>query len=698
MSLPYKHKYQQYPQYLGQQTESQGLEPNTNVRLIQPASFQPIQSQILSIIPNHGGFGGIVYPINDLDANQTQYQGNHRSNTSTGNVFDTEGSVPFLPTVGGSIDQNMQFLYQNHVGHNSYPNILDYSSFGGNPIIMAQQSSQQYPYDLVQSSQLFQKLPIQLTKSYDSFDLSKSPNLKFPPQYQQVNSEDSEIPSSKVKMESPVFSSTFNESPETNASKTTSKGHFKPTQTKRNARPRINKLNRSEPLLLRINTKKPRLSNTANLMAELSTDVLFRHFQDTLKIEKPDGSQKASFYLRMKNELERQLFDLFVNHLSKSIDIFFPQEVFRKIIPELALNDETNMIVCSIFCLSSLMLQRINPDKFDLSITVRYYHQTITSIRHYLSIPEIEEKDNGIMARCLLSTILLCIYELFFVAIDSTYIKGASSILSSILMKNSGNKSLLKDSPFYQTCFWPMLLCDLIFSLKYNSPSMYSIESFWKPLDPEYFELYGDFSTYGSSKTENDAELVKLTTTKVNTTWWIHKSMIDFSSITKFKNDINVLTKEDFESNKPYLEWLDLKKNLDTFEKQMPLTIKPTIYKSCSPHRLFPIIYFKDEATAIIGLNYKLAKIMLYEALIQKTNLSDPLAHAEYLKYPKHYAVKLAKDIIGIIKTYDANLSVWTVNAHALRYVAHYVQHEPEASKGLEELVERLMEICHLCL
>ena len=107
MSLPYKHKYQQYPQYLGQQTESQGLEPNTNVRLIQPASFQPIQSQILSIIPNHGGFGGIVYPINDLDANQTQYQGNHRSNTSTGNVFDTEGSVPFLPIVGGSIDQNM---------------------------------------------------------------------------------------------------------------------------------------------------------------------------------------------------------------------------------------------------------------------------------------------------------------------------------------------------------------------------------------------------------------------------------------------------------------------------------------------------------------------------------------------------------------------------------------------------------------
>lgn len=688
MSLPYKHKHQQYPKYVNQQAESQGIEPNTHIRLIQTPYFEPIQSQIPSILPNSSVFGETVYPLSDLSTNQTQYQGNHRSYASTGNIFNTEANNSTLPTLGGSIDQNMQFLYQNHPGHSSYPNVLDYASFVGHPALMPQQSAQLYPYNLDQPSELFQKLPVQATRSYDSFDF-KSPNLRFPPQYPQIKLEDTEPP---------TFSATLNKTTELNANRATSKSHFKPTQTKRNARPRINKLNKSDPLLLKINVKKPKISHSMNMMAELSTDELFKHFQDTLKIEKPDGSQRASFYLRMQNELERQLFDLFVNHLSKSIDIFFPQEVFRKIIPELAVYDETNMIVCSIFCLSSLMLQRMNPDKFDLSITIRYYHQTITSIRHYLSIPGIEEKDTGIMPRCLLSTILLCIYELFFVAIDSTYIKGASSILSSILMKNSDKKSLLKDSPFYQTCFWPMLLCDLIFSLKYNSPSMYSIETFWKPLDPEYFDLYGDFSSYGSSKTENDADLVKLTSTRINTTWWIHKSIIDFSSITKFKNEITVLTKEDFESNRPYLEWLELKKNLDTFEKQMPLTIKPTIYKSCSPDRLFPIIYFKDEATAIIGLNYKLAKIMLYEALIQKTSLSEPLPKAEFLKYPKQYPVKLAKDIIGIIKTYDANLSVWTVNAHALRSVAHYLQDDLEASRGLEELVERLMAICHLCI
>lgn len=688
MSVPDRHfnlLYQQHP--------SQSMDPQAAQQvpyLQQTLPLQPshhAQPVIPPILRNPNGPGDGAYMTVD-DGNQHIYN-LQRNNFNGGGSIAPEGQSGLYHTgFPFSVEQNTQIPFPNHQTQNAYPNIPAYQYFVGNPNFANQSYQPQHNYSSGHQTLQFERHPPLLGRAAGRTGVdfaAKTLDSKQGPDYQQKKEFVGAGPLN-VTQDSTLSLTTQKVS---NDGKTI-KSNFRPTQTKKNARPRINKLNKNEQLYQKYNSKKSKFASPSNRMAELSTDDLFKHFLDILKILKTDGSQKASYYLKMKTPLESQLFDLFVNHLADSIDIFLPYTAFRKVIPELALYDDTNMIVYSIYCVSSLMLQQVNPDKFDLSLTIRYYHQAIKAIRYYLSIPGIEDNDKGIIAGCLLSTILLCIYELFFVAIDSTYIKGASSILTSILMKKQRNKSLLKDSPFYQTCFWSMILCDLFLSMKSNSPNMYSIENFWKPLDPEYFELYNEYPPCPSPKDDND-DIHNLTTVKVDSIWWIHKAIMTFSSIFEFKNEIDVLTKEDFESNRRYFEWLELKNNLDNFEKQMPSTIKPTIYKTCSADRLFPIIYFKDEHTAIVGLNYKLARLALYECLLQKTNLKDALVREELSKYSRTYPAKLTKDIIGIMKTYDANITMWTINIHTIRHIAHYLHDDPEAFKGLEELIENLM-------
>lgn len=473
---------------------------------------------------------------------------------------------------------------------------------------------------------------------------------------------------------------------------------FKPTKPKKNSRPRINK----------INDLPKRLKRGKDPQSEYSLEFLCSHFEDVLKIEKPKDS--GLFQLKLKTELECQLFDLFVHLLSNSIDIFLPQNVFKKIVPELALYDETNMITEAIFCLSSLMLQRIYPDKLEPSIPIKYYHRCIKSIRNYLSIPGVESND-GILSRCLLSTILLCIYEMFFVAIDATYVKGASSLLVSIIIK-SEKKNLLKNSPFHEICFLGMFMCDLILSLKFNSPTMFSIENFWRPLDPEYFGSYdsNDFESNNEDEDnlavsdEDDFESPEIKNisfslvSKLSTLWWLHKTFINFSYINDYNNEVDVITKYDFETNKPFQKYLQLKKLIDDYETSFPASLNPIIYKPIDGDRLFPIIFFKDEITAIIGLNFKLSKVALYEALIAKNNTQNPLVIKELNMYPLNYAKKICKDIIGIIKTYDGNVNIWSTNIHTIRQVAKYIYDEPAEFEEFSQLVKKILTMCHLNL
>lgn len=487
--------------------------------------------------------------------------------------------------------------------------------------------------------------------------------------------------------------------------------NYKPIQTKKNSRPRINKLNK--PSAVASKRPKAALARNNSVFREMSLDQMYHHFAAVLKISRPPSFDIANsgplYWLKVLDPLEFQLLGYFVHSLSKSIDVFVSQDIFLKIVPEIALCDDTNMILNSIFCLSSLMLQRRSPHLVDTSIPIKYYHQSIRSIGYYLSTPGIEEDENGTISRCLLSTILLCIYELLFEAIDSTYVKGATGILSSILYKNRGGQSLLKESPLHETCFWAIIICDLVHSLKYDLSSMYSSEKFWKALDPEYFKQYDrpshidhdgieeeeDISTKADEE-KNDQYGSDMMLSHESTMWWFHKSVLFYSTINELNNQVEVISKQDYEQNRPFHDYLELKNKLDEFESFMPLVLKPTIYKPSSKDRIFPIVFFRDEKAAIIALNIKLSKIALYEALLRKTNPNDVLCQQEVAKYPPNYQVKLAEDVIGIMRTYDSSLVIWPVSMHAVRQTVKYFSSDAAALKELENLIHRMVLVCHL--
>lgn len=472
------------------------------------------------------------------------------------------------------------------------------------------------------------------------------------------------------------------------------KVNFKPMHTKKNSRPKINKIP-SDPYSSKIGLKR-KLHEV--VLGEYSLDTLYASFQEVLNIDTSRANIAEAHLYVLQDPLEQRLFDLYVNNLSLGMDVWLPQERFQKIVAELALYDDTRMILNSIFCLSSLILLRMEQGAIDPSFPLKYYQRSVKSIRYHLSLPEVENHENGMLARCLLSTILLCIYELFFVAVDSTYVKGAGSILISILSKRDKSETGLLKHPFYETCFWGTFVCDLVLSLKFDLTSTYSLERVWRPLDPEFFDEFDEYPSYqedGAAKSDMDVASSPLMA-KQTTFWWQNKVMMLFSSINEFSNMSHVLTREDFENNKQFYQWQQLNRKVEEFERNLPSSLKPIVHKPATADRVFPLIYFKDEQTAIVGLNFKLAKISLHDTLCLKLKTHNrSLVEEEMAKYPDDYRVKLSMDVVGIMQTYDSNLHVWPVNIHSLRLAGKFIARDTVAHDEWKKLTDKVFRVCH---
>lgn len=652
-------------------------------------------------------------PYNNGYGNQNYHQPNLRLSHQPLSSFLGLGQGQFIPNSGGMAQQINQQLpsISNSIQDYAYPppppgiemnNQSYYQQRGNGPMIQEApiiyqsniplQVEPHMPYQVFNyqnSSMASYPVPyvngqqyVSYMQTYPGQHLYPRPGLLNKQQHS-YDTANSSYEQSSFSLKGPSLSSE-NLSLATNLEKglTDGTGHYTPTQTKKNSRPRIHKLNKSDRL-------SADGTKSQIMLGELSAEELCSHFKEILKIPSSmEGSLKTN--LLITNDLEYQLFDLFVTKLSKSLDLFLPQDVYSRVVPEIALQDDTGMVMNTIYCFSSLILQRIKPDVVDLSLTIKYYHQSIKSVRYYLNLPQVSDNDNGYIGRCLLSTVILCIYELFFVAIDSTYIKGAASIFFSILTKNKGN-SLLKSSPFYQACFWTMFYCDLVLSIKHTLPMMYAVDEYWFPLEREFFELFLEESLLKRSQ-EDKVPIPSPDKTR----WWMYKSLINFSLVYNFKTQIGVLTREDMKSNQPFYKWLELKAKVDDFQSKMPPFLKPTIYEPSSQSRVFPIVYFKDEATAVTILHLNLAKIILYESLVSRTNTDDPIVQVELSNFPAKYCENLAKDTIGILKTYDCSPILWPGNVHPLRHITSYFTKDPIALKQLEDLVHRFTISCNL--
>lgn len=470
----------------------------------------------------------------------------------------------------------------------------------------------------------------------------------------------------------------------------TSKTNFKPKQTKKNSNPKINKI-----LGDSFGSRHFSLRDCPIQMEENSLDQTYEEYRKVLGINESrvDITQNYEYFL--DNQLEKELLDLFMHKISVFIDIFLPHEIFEKIVSELSLYDDTRMILDSILCLSSLIYQRMSPEKIDPMTPLKYYQRSVNSIRHHLNKMEVENCPPGTLARCLLSTNLLCIYELFFVAIDSTYVKGAGSILISIMSKHSKSVSLLKSSPFYSSCLWATFVCDIILSLKLESPCVYCPDRIWKTLDPIYFKEYDDYTPHLEAPKGPTEDCALSIATSKETLWWLQKILILFSQIIIFSNLMEVITKDDYMNNRELERWQKLKANLEEYETKMPLFLEPLINQKPDDSKQFPTIFFKDEQTATIGINFKLAKLCLHSALFVKVRVSDThLLEPEMAKYPPGYSDTLAKDLAGIMQTYDCNLKLWPVNIHALRQASKHIETGSLAHDALKNLTARVVQVC----
>lgn len=468
--------------------------------------------------------------------------------------------------------------------------------------------------------------------------------------------------------------------------------NFKPPETKQNKRPKINKLANDLTEFKTVSQKKKKV-----VVEEASFDETYAHFQEVLGIQNPRIDIKKRYEVMLQTPLERYLFDFFVHRIALFIDTFLVHEFFQIIVPELALYDETRMILDSMLCLSSLISQRMNPLSVDALCPYDYYQKCVYSVGKNVALDKSKDPDGKILARCLISTNLLCIYEMFFVAVDSVYVKGAGGIFATIMSKPDKPAGILKVSPFYYSCFWATIVCDLILSLKLEYPCTFSVEWMWKSLDPTYDE-YESYEAFLLDKTDiKDAvsDQSSFIVTNEKTTWWLHKITLLLILVNDFHNHNDVISYEDFMGNKRFLKWLQLKEKLDEFEKRMPLYLKPLIFMPATTKDEFPKIFFKDEKTVVAAINFRLAKLLIYAALKEKLRVFDSsLVEKELQNYSRDYSENLAREVAGIMKTYDADMRIWPINIHSLRQASRFIEPSSPCFETLKNLTAKVILTC----
>ncbi|CAH2351820.1 hypothetical protein CLIB1423_04S06700 [[Candida] railenensis] len=504
--------------------------------------------------------------------------------------------------------------------------------------------------------------------------------------------------------------------------------YYKPTRTKRNSRPRINKIldgntkpastsnsNISTSISKSSSVENKRIDLTSTslwgVLGEVAIDEIRVSFANAMNIKEPysSSSDKNVPKLKLSNPLEYRLFDIFIHMSSKAMDHYLGQNIFQEIVAELALYDETEMLINSIICLCGSILNKGDPSSLSKDVPTSHYQRALSSIRHHLSessgedpldldgaaLKEYIKRRDGLINRCLVSTIILCLYEFENNKTECTHIKGATSILTTILIRhregteqssfgesNSSSSSLLSTSYFHSICFWSIFQLDILISIRYGVATMYSYSDYWKRYDKLYFESF-ERIPYRSLSPVHDYF------NRDTANWWMQRAFIDFSLINDFKNSRDTMKQDPNIGIDLFTSWHKLKKSVDEYESNLPLNLKPTIYQPCSPSRHFPVIYFKDEKTAITTIIYKVSRILLYESLVLNADKSE-LMRQELAKFSPGYIQKVIKDACGIIKTYGNDFTLWPIGTNIVDDFRNYFKAEPECAKQFEHILAQV--------
>lgn len=473
--------------------------------------------------------------------------------------------------------------------------------------------------------------------------------------------------------------------------------NYKPIQTKRNVKPRINKIEGSHPGPAHASQSTAHASHAshatpggsttrghgqgaapapsppapaaapARLPGEVVTDAIFNHLLAELGISRPVGDTVTlSYQLKLKNPLEFQLFEYFTTTLLPALDLYLPHPLFGRVVPDLALYDDTNMLLHLVLCVLLVAHARRTPDP--LSVPLRYYHQAIQLIRHQLAAPGVEQLSHGVIARCLLLTVFLCIYEMFFVAVDLTYVRGALTILLLILARKP--RGVLAELPLYYACFVVILACDAYRGLLCDAPPMFSVPRFWAPLDPQFFARLADPGADPGSWQLAPGS------------WQLARLLLLLLAATELRWRPGCLSQPEHQANQPLAEWRRLVARTDAVVRA---SVPPTIYTWASDQR-YPVVYFGLATAAMAWINVQVVRVLLYETLATRPPRDDGLVDHELAQYLGDYAGRVCREVVGVVRTYEGNRALWQALVHCLRFVAARL--DPDEAQELLAAVE----------
>ncbi|MCH0630079.1 hypothetical protein JNB11_08940 [Kocuria palustris] len=465
--------------------------------------------------------------------------------------------------------------------------------------------------------------------------------------------------------------------------------NFKPIQTKKNLKPRINKIVKGLMVLPPTTRRRAPRKLAPVVVGEVVNDDVFDHYAREMGLSRPlDATVLALCQLRLKLPLEFALFDTFCATIQPALDVYLPHRVWGLIIPEIALYDDTNVVLDAVLCLA-LMVYARQPLMATLiaplapEIAVKYHQRAVALIEQQL--PRAAD-DYSIMARAMVATVVLCIYETFLPPLDASYVDSASVLLFQLVRRpelrggRSGRPPGLERLPLYQLCFTMLMVCDVYQALKQEQPCWCPSDQFWQALDPDMYEGLDDYSR---GQAAPDAPMVAAATG-----WWLLKLVHLLGVINDFRCLPLVLLYEDYECNRPLQTWRQLQRQLTEFDAQYPQGLAPIVYQWDPLTLAFPTIYFRSPAHAIVYLHRKMAHLCLYEALQRRPHRDDGAAAAELDKLGADHPQRLAREIFGVFSTYDGNPSMLGVMMPCLRLVTAHLG-DTQLAQQMVALAER---------
>lgn len=356
---------------------------------------------------------------------------------------------------------------------------------------------------------------------------------------------------------------------------------------------------------------------------------------------------------RIEDVRENQLINYFSYFIGKALDVFASHEIYSQIFIELALLDDTKVILNGIFCLAEYELS-----KEDFTKCIHYYETTIAIIHSQI---QDKSENRPLKYRCLMAMMLLCIFENKFPQIELSHLQHYKNMTVE-LFKNQPIDEIRLD-PVLNSCFWTVLRTSFLHSLlAEQNPSQFIPDS-------TFFNLH--------------TNLLEASPFQVPDMWHYKNILVNLINVWNFTYD----TPSANGKNQQIYDYHQWKTHKNDILIEIPTTLRRGLHQQ-SYNFPFPIFYYHDELTAIINVFHRLALLFLHEGLTKRVSRKDRLK--EDMMFPLNFAYIVSLEIVGTLKPYENSPFISSIGLFALKYIWKYLQNDSNLTPLLQNMVSDL--------